>query len=187
MKIWSRTTLIKRGDNLSNNNQPTEEEIWALKDKNPRDEEAWPERLITWNPREFYLHTIHKSYQAKSGFEWLFLFLKDKSFSNHKKERVLRIMFRNAGRQVRLIKHSPTTFIVVSQPETKTGKAAHVHSVTMTVWGSIHCGCEWENSTANSETCTHCICVRTYFHFLEIDRVRQTPEIQREAEICACS
>jgi len=173
----------------TNRKQPTEEEIWELSDKNPVGE-VWPERIITWNPREFYFHTIRDAYKSQSTFEWLFHFLQDKSFSKHKKERVLRILFRNKGREVRLISSQPLTFMVISQPESpRSGAAAHAYTVTLSWNGKIHCGCEWEQSTANSETCTHIISVRTYFHFLfrSYDgRKQQTPNIQGETEICAC-
>lgn len=170
--------------------QPTEQEIWALTDKNPRGEEpSWPERIITWNPREFYLHTIAASYQSRSGFEWLFHFLQDKAFSKHKKERVLRILFRNGGRQVRLIGNQPLTFMVVSQPEhqKRNGQwdAAHAYTVTQTKDGSLMCPCQWEEATANAETCTHSICVRCYYHFLEIGRIKQTSKLQGEIKVCA--
>jgi hypothetical protein len=172
--------------NNRQHHQPTESEIWALQDKNPvgeqEQQQEWPERTITWNPRWYYIHGVGSSYKAKSGFEFLFHFLQDKAFSKHKKERVLRILFANKGRGVKLISPIPLTFIVVSYPETKT-HAAHVYSVTLTRYNSLHCECEWEQSTAQSETCTHCISVRAYGHFLDLDRVIKTSKLQGETEI----
>lgn len=170
----------------SNNKQPTEEEIWSLRDANPRGEE-WPERLITWNPKEYYTHGIGSGYRAKNSFEWLFHFIQDKGFTKHKKERVLRILFKYKGRQVKKVQDDPVVFVVVSEPEheRKDGmwEMAHVYRVMIDRWGRFFCPCEW-NMTTSLETCTHILSVRGYILNSSYGGVRETQEIQRESQIC---
>lgn len=169
--------------------QPTEEEIWALKDSNPP-EIPWPERLITWNPKEYYLHGIHSNYRATSTFEWIFHFLQDKGFTKHKKERVLRILFQYKGRQVKKVQEDPTVYVVVSEPEHKKRNGmwemAHAYRVMVDRWGRFFCPCEW-NMTTSLETCTHILSVRGFTIFLENDdRKQQTSELQGETQVCSC-
>ena len=114
--------------------QPTEAEIWALTDKLPKGDLSWPvEKQITWNPKEYYLHGIASNYKAKNMFEWIFHFIQDKGFTKHKKERVLKILFKYKGRQVKKVQEGPTVFVVVSEPEHKKRdgmwEMAHVYRV----------------------------------------------------------
>lgn len=174
---------------LTNRKQPTEEEIWALQDKNQQGFD-FGEKQITWNPKEYYLHGIHDNYNAKSSFEWLFHFLQDKAFTHHKKTRVLRILFRYRGRGVDILGFQPKTFLVTSEPMREDlGKPAHMYRVILDIHDGIFCHCEWEGTTG-IQTCTHILAVRGFFYkrggLGTCDREQQTPNIQGEIEICAC-
>ena len=124
---------------------------------------------------QHYEKNIHRDYRARSIGEWLFLFLRDRSITHHKKERILKILFEANGRGIYMSSFVPLTFEVTSEPASKRGnkKPARIHQVTFSQTKNWFCDCEWQGTVAD-DTCTHILATRA-FMFLHTNGGRKCP------------
>lgn len=128
-------------------------------------------RIPSYFPIEHYEKNIHRDYRARSIGEWLFLFLRDRSITHHKKERILKILFEVKDRGIKLVDFIPLTFEVTSEPKGRTGKPARTHQVTLSLSLNWFCDCEWQGTVAD-DTCTHILAARA-FMFLKTNGGRK--------------